>query len=107
MAMDRFISDPARTWRPPAIRWPEGRRFAFTVFDDPDFQITERGRPVYDFLGSLGFRTTRGVFPGTRATPADERRFTCLDEEHTRWLLSLERQGFEAGWHGASPGTSG
>ena len=100
MAMAQFISDPS------PIHWPDGKQFAFTVFDDPDFQTTQRGRPVYDFLADLGFRTTRGVFQGVDSTPQSERNVTCLDPGHLRWLLGLQDRGFELGWHGASPGTS-
>ena len=48
----------------PRVQWPEGKAFAFTVFDDPDAQSYEDGRVVYSFLDDLGFRTTRGVWPG-------------------------------------------
>ena len=106
MVMDQFISDPRRDWRPPEIRWPDGKAFVFTVFDDPDFQTVERGRPVYDFLASLGFRTTRGIFPGLESTPPSDHCFTCNDPAHRQWVLSLKELGFEMGWHGASPGTS-
>ena len=88
------------------IEWPEGKRFAFTIFDDPDFQSKEIGKPVYDFLADLGFRTTRGVFPGVDLTPESDRKFTCMDPAHEQWLQSMQQQGFEMGWHGASPGTS-
>jgi hypothetical protein len=106
MVMDQFISDPRRDWRPPEIRWPDGKAFVFTVFDDPDFQTVERGRPVYDFLASLGFRTTRGIFPGLESTPPSDHCFTCNDPAHRQWVLSLKERGFEMGWHGASQGTS-
>ena len=36
--------------KPPAVTWPQGKRFAFTVFDDPDSQTLEAGRAVYSFL---------------------------------------------------------
>jgi len=88
------------------MRWPNGSQFAFTVFDDPDFQTYELGRPVYDFLAELGFRTTRGVFPGVETTPLQQRAVTCAEPKLLEWLLSLKGQGFELGWHGASPGTS-
>ena len=47
---------------PPPVRWPHGRRFAFTVFDDPDAQTVESGRPVYALLADLGI----GLFPSYR-----------------------------------------
>jgi hypothetical protein len=35
--------------------WPDGKRFAFTVFDDPDSQTWQAGREVYALLRDLGF----------------------------------------------------
>ena len=50
---------------PPRIDWPDGHRFAFTVFDDPDALTLEKGREVYALLADLGFRTTKGTWPVT------------------------------------------
>jgi hypothetical protein len=101
--MDPSTSDS----RPfPRIQWPDGKSFAFTVFDDPDFQSLDRGVPVYEFLSDLGFRTTKGVWPGDEACPPSDRWGTCMDPEYLKWALSLKDRGFEIGWHGASPRTS-
>ena len=48
---------------PPRITWPDNKRFAFTVFDDPDSQTLEASQAVYGFLRDRGFRTTKGVWP--------------------------------------------
>lgn len=47
----------------PHIPWPDGKRFAFTIFDDTDHQTLENVPPVYDFLSDLGLRTTKSVWP--------------------------------------------
>ena len=47
----------------PKIVWPEGRQFAFTVFDDPDGVTEESRQWVYPFLADLGFRTSIAVWP--------------------------------------------
>ena len=47
----------------PRIEWPEGKQFAFTIFDDPDFQTTSGVDPVYTYLSDFGFRTTKSVWP--------------------------------------------
>ena len=47
----------------PRIEWPEGKRFAFTVFDDTDYAALENTKPVYDLLAELGFRTTKSAWP--------------------------------------------
>ena len=93
-------------WPTPRIIWPDGKKFAFSVFDDPDFQTRERGEPVYDLLADLGIITTKGIFPGTEQTPPPARAVTTLDDRYLAWLLKLKDQGFELGWHGASPGPS-
>ena len=86
---------------PLKYEWPEGRRFAFTIFDDPDMQTTAIGREPYALLADLGFRTTRGVWPlpPTRRDrgPNDD----CSLPEHVEWLRSLQARGFELGYHNA------
>jgi len=91
---------------PEPIRWPEGKRFAFTVFDDTDSQTLEIARAVYPFLADLGFRTTKSVWPlRGEGTPSDLGA-TCADPEYRAWLQDLQRQGFEIGYHMAAPMTS-
>ena len=92
--------------RPSPVRWPDGRRFAFTVFDDPDAQTLASGRPVYALLADLGFRTTKAVWPirGT-GTPSD-RGETCAEDHYRKWVEELQAQGFEIGYHNATSHTS-
>lgn len=88
---------------PPA--WPEGKRFAFTIFDDPDSQTWEADREVYAFLKDHGFRTTKGVWPmGPIRTPSDY-GLTCAHPGYTDWIRSLVDAGFEAGYHNATSHT--
>lgn len=86
--------------------WPEGKAFAFTIFDDPDSQTLECGRQVYAFLADLGFRTTKGVWPvrGQR-TPSDHGG-TCAEKDYLAWVQQLQRQGFEIGLHNVTLHTS-
>jgi hypothetical protein len=87
----------------PPVQWPEGKRFAFSVFDDTDLATLENVRSVYDFLHDCGFHTTKscwvfrgdpryGKFPGE----------TTDDEPYRQWLVELQAKGFEIGWHGAT-----
>jgi hypothetical protein len=55
------VNDTANIGR--CITWPEGKRFAFTVFDDTDGMTMLNGPPIYDFLADLGFLTTKSVWP--------------------------------------------
>jgi hypothetical protein len=86
------------------ITWPEGRRFAFTVFDDPDAQTVEVGRAVYRFLADLGFRTTKGTWviePAERNSGGD----TCASPHWRAHCRDLQADGFEIGYHNGAPGT--
>ena len=104
--MARSTSDNGLDFAAPRIQWPEGKTFAFTIFDDPDFQTVERAGPVYDYLSDLGFRTTKGAWPGDDSLPDAERRVTCADRAYFAWVQKLQERGFEIGWHGTSPRTS-
>ena len=89
-----------------ALRWPDGKRFAFTVFDDTDRGTMANLPPVYDLLAKLGFRTTKSVWPvrgeGEAMIPGD----TCDDPDYLEWVLDLQKQGFEIGFHNATFHTS-
>jgi hypothetical protein len=89
------------------VAWPEGRRFAFTIFDDPDGQTLSTTRLVYSFLADLGFRTTVGVWPlGARRTPNSGGE-TCANVEYRQFVRDqLQAAGFEVGFHGATPHSS-
>ena len=88
------------------VTWPDGKAFAFTVFDDPDAQTTATGRIVYSFLRDLGFRTTKGVWPlsgeGDRSCIGE----CCDDSLYRDWCIELQQEGFEIGYHNASQNTA-
>jgi hypothetical protein len=79
--------------------WPEGKQFAFTIFDDPDAQSVEGGKRVYGFLADLGFRTTRGVWPGAAVRTPNSGGAACDDIEYRRHTQELQRAGLEVGYH--------
>ena len=91
------------------IVWPDGKDFAFTVFDDTDLSTIENAKPVYDFLGELGFRTTKSVWPlhaaevgsGSEADGAN-----CEDPAYLEWVLGLQASGFEIGLHSVASRSS-
>ena len=91
------------------IQWPDGKDFAFTVFDDTDLATLDNAPHVYDFLGELGFRTTKSVWPiRGRETPNTRviGGATCEDDAYRDWTLTLQAAGFEIGSHGATYVTS-
>lgn len=95
------MAEPAQT-----VRWPEGRRFAFTVFDDPDGQSLETSRLVYDFLAGLGMRITMAVWPLAATRERNSGGETCANREYLDHVLRLASAGFEIAWHNAAPQTS-
>ena len=88
------------------IQWPEGKAFAFTVFDDTDNATVELVGPVYDFLGGLGLRTTKSVWPLRSDGSVRFSGSTCEDPDYLAWTQRLQAGGFEIGYHGASFATS-
>ncbi len=92
--------------KPKPVSWPNGKRFAFTIFDDPDGQSLETSRIVYSFLRDLGFRTTIGVWTlGARRAPNSGGE-TCANPQYLEHVQRLAKNGFEVAWHNATPHTS-
>ena len=83
------------------ISWPDGKHFAFSMFDDTDLTAPGNFEATYDLLGSLGMRITKSVWPATG--PDLEARSaqgsTCDDAEYLKEVLALQRAGFEIGYH--------
>ena len=88
------------------IKWPEGKRFAFTVFDDPDAQTVEDGKKVYSFLADLGFRTTKAVWPVRGSGIPSDNGGTCEEKDYLQWVQELKQRGFEIAFHNATSHTS-
>ncbi len=86
----------------PGMDWPNGKRFAFTVFDDTDRATLENVPEVYALLADLGLRTTKSVWPIRGTGRAEIPGSTCEDPAYLRWVLSLQKQGFEIGLHNAT-----
>lgn len=87
----------------PPIVWPEGKRFAFTVFDDPDGDTEASRKWVYPFLADLGLRTSIAVWP---VGPFRERNCpgeTCADPDYRQACLRMQAGGFEISYHNAAP----
>jgi len=84
------------------IQWPEGKTFAFTIFDDPDAQRLDDGKKVYSLLSDLGFRTTKGVWPLGAIREPNSGGDTCANPLYLREAIDLETRGFEIGFHNAT-----
>jgi len=90
----------------PKMVWPEGKDFAFTIFDDPDFDTVENVAAVYSFLRDIGLRTTKAVWPLRGTGKPKVGGATCEDERYLALILSLKEQGFEIAFHNATHHTS-
>lgn len=85
-----------------SFRWPEGKKFAFTVIDDTEYGFVHNVKPVYDFLRELGFRTTKTVWV---YPPRDHYRGDCLqDKEYLNFIRELHASGFEIALHNVGSG---
>jgi hypothetical protein len=89
-----------------SVKWPHGRRFAFSIFDDCDWASIERVKPVYDLLTQLEMRATKSVWVNDSSEPGVNVGATCNDREYLNWVLELQRKGFEIALHNVAPGTS-
>jgi len=88
------------------VQWPDGKRFAFTIFDDPDLQTLDNVRTLYSFVSDLGLRTTKAVWPLRGTGTPKCGGATCEDEQYLKWVLGLKEQGFEIALHNATYHTS-
>jgi hypothetical protein len=102
-ASPQRASAPAASGVETAVVWPGDKRFAFTIFDDPDAQTLEQSRMVYDFLSDLGIFTTKAVWPLSPVRAANSDGETCGNPAYLKHVLELQRRGFEIGFHNAAP----
>ncbi len=93
---------------PSSIQWPDGKDFAFTVFDDTERATVENNRAIYGFLRDLGMRTTKSVWPvaGPRDPDLPGPSPTCEEPEYLDFCLQLQREGFEIALHNVTYHTS-
>jgi hypothetical protein len=87
----------------PRIEWPEGKRIAFTVFDDPDGDTVAARKWLYPFLADLGFRTSIAVWPIGPLRERNSDGETCADAEYREHLQRMQKLGFEISFHNAAP----
>ena len=86
--------------------WPDGKQFAFTIFDDTDLTTVANGKPVYDFLSEIGMRITKSVWMLEPDQEPDNRRHVVQDPDYLEWVLSLRRAGHEIALHNVASATS-
>ncbi|MDR6756404.1 hypothetical protein J2Y48_001694 [Mycoplana sp. BE70] len=82
--------------------WPDGKSFAFTVFDDTDRATPGNFEKVYECLRDNGLRTTKSVWPIRGSQTSRLGGATCEDPDYLAYIRELHRDGFEIGFHGAT-----
>jgi hypothetical protein len=88
------------------IKWPNNKKFAFTIFDDTDRSNLKDSKIIYQYLESLGFKTTRSVWMLKNDENSEEKGVTCEDSLYLDWLLEIKNKGFEIGYHNATSNSS-
>jgi len=86
------------------LDFPDGKKFAFTIFDDTDFATVENVKPVYELLSRLGMATTKSIwaFSGNDMQDRFNGSHTLADGEYARFIKWLQEKGFEIAFHNAS-----
>ncbi len=83
-------------------QWPEGKDFAFTIFDDADHGHSEKSRVIYDLFTECGLRTTKSVWPLAGAGKPKIPGATCEEADYRQYCLELQARGFEIAFHNAT-----
>jgi hypothetical protein len=82
--------------------FPDGKRFAFSIFDDADGATAANSAPVYELLARHGILTTKSVWV---YPPRGRYEGECLlDPAYRDWVLQLQAEGFEIGLHNVGDG---
>jgi len=86
------------------INFPDGNKFAFTIFDDTDYATIEKIKPIYDLLAELKIITTKSVwvFPSQNRKNQYYSSQTLSDPEYLFFIKQLQKSGFEIAFHNAS-----
>ncbi len=84
------------------MNWPDGKSFAFAIFDDTDNSTVGNVSSLYEFLFEHHIRATKSVWV---YPPRDQFRGGCLkDKEYLSFIRLLQRRGFEIALHGVGSG---
>lgn len=82
--------------------WPNNKSFAFTIFDDTDNAKLEDVKLVYDFLLSLGIRTTKSVWVNEPENKPRIGGANLSDPDYCDYVKQLHDRGVEIGLHNVS-----
>jgi len=92
-------------------KYPDGKDFAFTITDDPDYGWLEEKYIVYGLLDRLGFKTTIAVWvldnkhgTGQSGVNSGVGGITTNNKKYLKHTKELQNKGFEIGLHTVGPG---
>jgi hypothetical protein len=88
------------------IKWPNGKQFAFTIFDDTDHASMQNVPEIYQYLWELGIITTKSVWPLKGSEEPVVGGITCEQDEYLRWAQDLQGKGYEIALHNVTYHTS-
>src|ERR1700727_1629912 len=80
-------------------RFPDDKKFAFTIFDDTDLSTVENIGPIYRLLDELGMRTTKSVWPLASVEGARFSGSSLQNPEYLELVRELQCKGFEIALH--------
>jgi len=80
-------------------RFPNNKRFAFTILDDTDLSTVENISPVYRLLAELGMQTTKSVWPLASVRSGRQGGSSLQDADYLKFILGLKELGFEIALH--------
>lgn len=84
------------------IKWPQNKKFAFTIVDDTDKVSVQNVKPVYEYLYKSGIITTKTVWGlGSRDQYGGQ---SLSDNEYKEFIKDLSNKGYEIAFHGAGSG---
>jgi len=84
------------------MQFPYNKKFALTIIDDTDGATVKNTKPVYEFLHSLGMKTTKTVW----VYPSRDNFLgeSLANYPYRQFIKKLQKQGFEIALHGVGSG---
>jgi len=86
------------------MKFPHNKKFAFTIIDDADDGFLENIKPVYEFLYSLGFLTTKTVWVAPVRDIESTKGDSLERKEYLEYIKILKSRGFEIALHNIGSG---
>ena len=83
-------------------KWPDNKKFAFTIVDDTDNATLPNIRLIYDFLFENKIITTKSVW--CYESRGNFKGATLESDDYVNWIKSIQAKGFEISIHNVGDG---